>query len=293
MYGIIDIGSNTIHLKIYRNEKNKLVELVDKKEFAKLVSYVHDGILSEEGISKCIRILIEFKETLKLFNIKEYYVVATASFRNINNTNEVLSRITSETGLDITVLSGEDEGLFDYYGVRLKDNVTNGIIVDIGGGSTEIVIVKDSDPIKRYSIPFGSLNSYTDYNIKKFPSKTNAKQIKNIIKNELKKYEELDFVLERIVGVGGTLRALKKLLNTKDEVVSLEDIEKILDLSRHDKRVYEALILNTIPDRIYTITPGLIIIRTIMKFYNIKELSINSYGIREGYLDYIIRNKVM
>ena len=292
MYGIIDIGSNTIHLKIYKNDKSKLVELVDRKEFAKLVSYIEDRNLSEEGILKCINVLTEFKETLRLFNIKEYYVIATAAFRNIDNKEYVVSRIKNELSLDVIVLSGEDEGLFDYYGVRLKENLHNGILVDIGGGSTEIVFVKDDEATFKYSIPYGSLNSYTDYNNKKFPNKENIKTIKKIVKNELSKYEQLDFAIEKIIGVGGTLRALKKLINSQNNTVTLDEIEKLLALSKNDKKTYETLILNIIPERIYTITPGLIIIKTIMKFYDVSEISINNYGIREGYLDYIIRNKV-
>lgn len=292
MYGIIDIGSNTIHLKIYKNDKSKLVELVDRKEFAKLVSYIEDRNLSEEGILKCINVLTEFKETLRLFNIKEYYVIATAAFRNIDNKEYVVSRIKNELSLDVIVLSGEDEGLFDYYGVRLKENLHNGIIVDIGGGSTEIVFVKDDEATFKYSIPYGSLNSYTDYNNKKFPNKENIKTIKKIVKNELSKYEQLDFAIEKIIGVGGTLRALKKIINSQNNTVTLDEIEKLLALSKNDKKTYETLILNIIPERIYTITPGLIIIKTIMKFYDVSEISINNYGIREGYLDYIIRNKV-
>lgn len=291
MYGIIDLGSNTIHLKIYKKDKNKLVELLDKKEFTKLASYVDDGFLNEVGINRCINILTEFKETLKLFNIKEYYVIATASLRNINNRDNVIEIIKNETGLDIIVLSGEDEGLFDYYGVRLKENLSNGLIVDIGGGSTEIVFVKDNEAGLKISIPYGSLNIYKGCSKNKFPNQKEYRDIKKVIKEELSKYNLPDFAIEKLIGVGGTIRALKKISNSYENDVEFDEINRLIKLSKKDEDTYENLILNVIPERIYTITPGLIILRTIMKFYGINNVTINNYGLREGYLDYILRNK--
>lgn len=291
MYGIIDLGSNTIHLKIYKKDKKNLVELVDKKEFAKLASYVENKELTEEGIIKCIKILKKFKETLSLFGVKEYYVIATASLRNVNNKEIVLDRIKKEVELNIIVLSGEEEGLFDYYGVRLLEDVSNAMIVDIGGGSTEVVFVKDNKDTYKYSIPYGSLNSV----LGKREKIINAKQISNvkkIIRKELISFNSIDFALEKVIGVGGTLRALRKVLNKDNNVIELKEISALIRLAKNDKKTYQSLLLSVIPERIFTFTPGIVIIKTIMKYYGVETISINEYGIREGYLDFVIRSKV-
>lgn len=290
MYGIIDLGSNTIHLKIYKKDRNKLVELVDKKEFAKLASYVEEGRLKEDGIEKCISVLKEYKETLRLFNIKEYYVIATASLRNVTNKDDILNNIKDELGLNVILLSGEEEGLYDYYGVRLTEDVTNGMIVDIGGGSTEVVFVKDGSDVYKYSIPYGSLNICSDKT--RIPSNNQMKIIKKIIKEEIMKFETIDYKLDKVIGVGGTLRALNKILNKETNLITLKEINDLLKMTKNDKKDYQNMILSVIPERIFTFTPGLIIIKTIMKFYNVESININEYGIREGYLDYILRNKV-
>ncbi len=291
MYGIIDLGSNTIHLKIYKKDRKKLVELVDKKEFAKLASYVENNELSEVGIEICIIILKQFKETLKLFGVKDYYVLATASLRNVNNKDSIIERIKKEVDLDVIVLSGEEECLYDYYGVKLSEEINNGMIIDIGGGSTEVVFIKDDGDINKYSIPFGSISSVSGKR-EHIINSNQMKDIKKTIKRELSNFATIDFSLERIIGVGGTLRALRKVLKKDNNVIELHEIDSLIKLGKNSKKEYQNLLLSIIPERIFTFTPGIIIVKTIMKYYNVDTISISDYGIREGYLDFVLRNKV-
>ena len=123
-YAIVDLGSNTIRLSVYRILPEGNDELLfSKKEMAGLVNYIIDGVLSSEGILRACSILMKFCELLGQFRIKEMHVFATASPRNIRNTEEAVQTIHRVVGIDVEVLSGSLEAELGYYGALLMDTV--------------------------------------------------------------------------------------------------------------------------------------------------------------------------
>lgn len=284
MYAVVDIGSNTIRLKIYKVYKNEIKTVIDKKVFAKLASYINPfGQMDEFGIMELLRVLKDYKETLDLLDIKNYYFFATASLRNASNALDIIKKVKEECGVDITLLSGEEEAEYDFYGVRLVDDNPNGMILDIGGGSSEIVVFNDSKITKKYSIPLGSLNSYNKFH--KEDGNYNDIKEKSLKKEVLSLIKDLDlpgFDGKLLIGVGGSIRALGKI--NGNNLVSIDDIDRFLELSKNSTKKWNKFILNTIPERFFTIKSGLIILKTIMNFFEIENLSISEYGIREGIL---------
>ena len=140
MYAVIDIGSNTIRLVLYKIENNQIKSLLNKKSPAGLAGYINkDRCLKKSGIRKAVAVLSEFKEILDHMTIQEVFPFATASLRNINNAPEVLEAIRENCGFEVRILSGEEEAIFDYYGALQAMEMDKGLLTDIGGGSTEIV----------------------------------------------------------------------------------------------------------------------------------------------------------
>ena len=135
---VIDIGSNSIRLSVYDAEKTNFKILFKEKIMAGLASYVEDGVLSPEGLECACPSLIELTERLCLLNIQNISVFATASLRNINNTQDVLQKIHSTTGFCLEVISGKQEAFYGYTGAMLDLSLPGGIFLDIGGASTEI-----------------------------------------------------------------------------------------------------------------------------------------------------------
>lgn len=284
MYAVVDIGSNTIRLKIYKVDKNELKGVIDKKFFSKLASYINPfGQMDEFGILELIRVVKDYKEILELLDIKKYYFFATASLRNASNALDIVKRVKDECGIDITILSGEEEAEYDFYGVRINLEKPSGMILDIGGGSSEIVIYNDGLISKKYSIPIGSLNAYNRYykddgNYNDIKEKSLKKEVISLIK-------ELDlpgFDGKYLIGVGGSIRALGKI--NASNYVTIEDIDRYLDLSKKSPKKWNKFILNNIPERFFTIKTGLIILKTIMNYFDITDLNISNFGIREGIL---------
>lgn len=289
MYGVIDIGSNTIRLKTYEIKNNNLYTVFDKKNFACLANYVDKfGNLTELGIEKCIAVLLEYKQSLENVIIEKMFIFATASLRNVNNTSEVVKRIKDEVGYEVKILSGTEEAEYDFIGSKLKYHLSDGLMIDIGGGSSELVFFKNKEIIYKTSLPVGSLNLYSKYVDDIIPTTKELHKIKNVVKKYLEEINQNE-KWEKICGVGGTIRAalkLKKSLypNLDNTYLSYDDIDLMISKCKEEPKEWQIAILKVIPERIFTFTCGLMVLRTIMKYYDSKQVYISNYGVREGYL---------
>ena len=165
MYGVIDIGSNTMRLNIYEYTDDNLNLMLSKKITAGLAGYVNKkGDLTKKGINKATRSLNEFQMILDhIVDIDETYTFATASLRNINNSEEATTIIEKNTNLEIDIISGEEEATLDYVGASMILTLNDGLLIDIGGGSTELVLYKKGEIAKAVSLPFGSLSLSNQY----------------------------------------------------------------------------------------------------------------------------------
>ena len=102
MYGVIDIGSNTIRLMVYRVEDGAIHPVLNKKYATGLVGYINSkGRMSKEGIRKAVEILSELRAVTQQIRLREIFPFATASLRNITNTEEVLQAIQEASGFSV------------------------------------------------------------------------------------------------------------------------------------------------------------------------------------------------
>ena len=160
---IIDIGSNSMRLTVYEIVGEKFKILFREKSMAGLAGYVEEGRLSAEGIARACSGLLEFRERLAALDILNVAVFATASLRNIFNTAEAVWAIQTATGFSVEVLSGTEEALLGYYGAELEASSPSGAFLDIGGGSTEVVVFDRGAPVQSASFRVGSLSLYRSY----------------------------------------------------------------------------------------------------------------------------------
>ena len=141
---VIDIGSNSMRLTVYETtETGGFTILFKDKVMAGLAGYVEDGALSLDGIARAVLGLMSFRNTLEALNITQVSVFATASLRNITNTTQAVSTIQRATGFSIEVISGEEEARYGYAGAMEELDLSDGLFVDIGGASTEVVRFAD------------------------------------------------------------------------------------------------------------------------------------------------------
>ena len=292
IYAIMDTGSNTVRLSVYKQVKDKAVHLFSEKEQASLRNYVKKGNLTDKGIDRLIATLRRFNSIISNFDdIDSVHPFATATIRDVANRSEILKRVKDELGLEIEILSGEDEARLSFIGASKSVDVSEGILTDIGGGSSEVVIIDQGKVIKSTSLSIGSLSAFNDYVSGLFTNKKEKKAIDSAVKlllAENKMYREQQ---SNLAAVGGSARASLKFYN---EFYNLSNYNSTMDANKFNKMVKEILemddrdlldrILEIKPDRVHTLVPGMVILNRLAKYFYVNEINISQTGVREGYV---------
>jgi exopolyphosphatase/guanosine-5'-triphosphate,3'-diphosphate pyrophosphatase len=279
-----------MRLSVYSIHDHEIKPIFHRKSMSALISYVDkSGGMTERGISKMITVLLGFKKIIENVRIRNVYIFATASLRNIQNRQHVVDTVREATGFEVNVISGEEEGISSFVGAAYNVNIDSGLMVDIGGGSTELVFYQDRKISRAYSIPIGSLSLYANFVSGLVPTKDEYKKIKKYVKEQLEAIQVSEAPDVLLCGVGGTNRAACKLCNDYFDLPlnnrSLETEQiKTLMRSFYDEEDGVARILRVVPERIHTIIPGMIILRIIAKRYGCGTIAVSEYGVREGYL---------
>ncbi len=297
IYALIDLGSNTIRLTVYQCEqiqgdKRPPIDIYfHKKTVAGIASYVEEGRLSEKGMQRASDVLNNYKRVLKPFGIENVQVFATASLRNIENTQEAVDYIQRKTGWLVDVISGEEEATYGFLGMTLAMPARDGILLDIGGGSTEIVIYQDSKILKACSLPIGSLNLFSQYVDGLLPTISEKDKISARVLEEVQQAAlTVPFRHPVICGVGGTVRATARLNNevfrrtSDNNAIPARNLKYMTKQINGERNHFVTTILKTAPERIHTIAPGMLILRTLSKYFDSKEIVVSGFGVREGYL---------
>lgn len=296
MYAIIDVGSNTVRMNIYKLVGGHISLVMSKKESVGLASYVRNGQMTAEGIDRACEVLTEFRTILQDLSITNFHVFATAALRNAANSRAAIAEIMDRTGVYVEVLSGEREAELDYIGASHSVDVTDGLLIDIGGASTELVVYSGGEIRKKVSLPVGSLNMYDRYVTNLLPSRAERKAIKQHVLNLLKEDADLNYgEYPRVCGVGGTIRAARKLNNYLFQLplsnmrINVPNIKKMIKLLENDEG--EAIpvetldvLLKIVPDRVRTVLPGMIILYTLVKHFRTETIDVTRAGVRDGYL---------
>lgn len=294
-YGIVDIGSNTIRLNIYRvNEDHSFSLMANNKYTAGLVNYIKKGVLTKSGINKLLYILGKIKNIAGFLELDRLYIFATASLRQLKNQSEVLNMVKDQLELEIRLLSGIEEARLGFEGVKEKYNIKDGLIIDIGGGSTEVSVLIDEVMKMTESFDMGSLSLQKNFVSDIMPNKKEIKEIQKKVRTTIYKSDlPMDLDLDTMYGIGGTIRACGNLVQDlydrpNNKTVYYEDLVGLYkDLLDRKKRAIRHL-LRINPSRTHTILPGLVILRELLEYSGIKTLKISQEGVREGYLKEVL-----
>lgn len=299
MYSVIDIGSNTVRLVIYQVEEDgRIRPMLNNKRAAGLAGYVDaEGSMRRDGVERLIGILQEFQQILELLPDCTVFPFATASLRNIKNTDEVLEQIRQRCGLEVQVLSGREEAMLDFRGAIRMLGRQSGVMADVGGGSTEVVFFRDGRVQAAGSIALGSLNLYRRYCGDIFPTEKelNAmqKEIRSALSSALPSVKELRtsmaVIPEPLCAIGGSARGLLSLYRQShgSEAVSYpaDYLQDLLERSRTKPKKLLRQMLQISPDRVHTLLPGALLLSTIAEMYGSRTILTSQWGVREGYLE--------
>ncbi len=276
---IVDIGSNTVKLAVYRVdiEKKKFKQIFKESVYLRLLRYVDsEGYLNEKGILKLKLALETFKDRLSYFKPSRVIAFATYVLRVVKNGEKLIEEL--KPIFDIEVLSGEEEAYYSTLGAMLDVKPKNFITFDIGGGSLEICRIENGEIKICKSYPLGTLE-FPDCKIgESFSIECIKAKVEEVVKKDKRIFGES----EKLVGIGGSIRAAKKIAGRRrmkkkflkqiiEEVVELKPIE----LTEKYKIPIE---------RTRTILVAVVVALELMDIFKCKELIISRYSIREGIL---------
>ena len=172
LQAIIDIGSSTVRMAVYDISPAGGAEmLLKKKHIVGLAGYVEDGRMTQAGIDKAVDILLEFRSFLDCFHIDHVRAFTTAALRNASNSREAVAEIERRTGLSIRVISGDEEATFDFIGATHGLAGERGLLVDIGGGSTELVAFAAGRIERKVSLAMGATAFHARFSAAVLPSR--------------------------------------------------------------------------------------------------------------------------
>ena len=278
-YGVIDIGSNSVRLMISENGQTikkhvKTTRLAENMEA--------DNNLQDIPMERTACAVSFFVNMAKEQNVDKIYIFATAAVRQANNKQVFLSKVKTDTNIDVDVIEGEVEAKLGALGAL---NGNDGGIIDVGGASSEVLIIKNGEIIYSKSLNIGAVKLFNLCGQDK-------KQILDCVKNAVKKYGEIP--LTTFYGIGGTATSIasmdlalkeydpnkvhghcisiSKILNLRDKLIDMtvEERKKIVGLQK---------------ERAEVIAGGVAIIYEILKKANAKKIIISESDNLEGYLE--------
>lgn len=294
---IIDLGTNTCSLLIAEIISEKYQILFQKNEAVRLGDgSIIKNILSEKANLRTIIALQNHKKAIKKYNVSKIKLIATSAVRTASNQEIFLNKIFSNTGLITEVISEEKEAELIYKGVLLAfDKIPlYSLILDIGGGSNELIITGKKEPVYKESFPAGMLRVINQFSISN-PAKPEEinflkKYFERIHINAFEMYKK--YPGNTLIGCSGafdTIADINDQVNPgekirKNQKISLDNFQKIFNELIYTTKDQRLKMKGMDPIRIDLIVPAVILVEVILKKTGITQIYQTDYTLREGVL---------
>ncbi|WP_334329190.1 Ppx/GppA phosphatase family protein [Companilactobacillus sp. HBUAS59699] len=290
---VIEIGSNSIRTSVYRSSKRNRFKTLDRwREPVRLgKSIAQSRLLTNEQIEETIDVLKKFQNRIQRYEVDRISLIATAAVRMAKNQEQLIFAVLKETGLQLHIIDEQEEAFYDYVAVRNTMRVKDALIVDVGGGSSEISLAKKGRLKHGLSIPIGAI-SISDLYLKSDP--ITAREL-SAAKREISEHlDSLQWMNAKasFVGLGGTLRAVTSILNREgkrkktlhNSIVTIDQIDQLFNRLVHASNEERSQIKELSDGRYEVILGGILIISEIIKKTPSKEIRFSNFGVREGYV---------
>jgi len=292
--GVIDIGTNTVLLLIARVEEgDAITPLVYEQRIPRLGRGVDaTRNLDPAAMSRVIEVLREYAALAARYEPSVMAVCGTSAVRDAANSEEFAGRILVETGYRLEVLSGDDEAYWTYRGaVSGAPGAGRVTVVDIGGGSTEIITGDRTTIGRRISLPLGSVRLTERFFRHDPPTPSEMDAAARYTDGELALASHFPFAGSTLVGVAGTATSLAALARgmkafdvaaVTNTPLSRRDVEA-LSVRLRSMTAGEILELSAVMEgRSDVITAGALIAQELMSRFGFEAMIVSERGVRYG-----------
>lgn len=291
---VIDVGSNNARMIIVNIYDNGSFRIVDElKEPVRLISdMTQDNIIRPRRIQQLIKTLLMFKRLCAANGITDIIAVLTAAVRRAANQRSFLDEVFAATGINLTLLTGEQEAIYVYQGVINSMDIDAGVIMDMGGGTIELVHFEKRQIRNVVCLPFGTLTLTEQFGTYDKVNTEQMEAIESFIRTKISELPWMSTISNLpMIGVGGSYRNIAKVLRRKkrysldlahnyymttDEVQSVYKGVMKMDL---DGRMKIKGLSNERADIFLSALAG---ITTILEYINCTDVYVSCAGLREG-----------
>ena len=294
----IDIGSNSIRQVIADVSPEGVIRVVDEMKAApRLGAGIHEsGELSRQASDAAIEALGRMEALASQLGARRTRAVATSAVREAANADEWLSRVKLETGLDVEVLDGEDEARLSFRSAQAHFDLGVGraAVIDIGGGSLELVLSADGLIERLISLPLGAIRLTEKYFSKGITPRAMEKLRRRVRKSLKGEFAARDWRGAQVIGSGGTFTNLGGMVLARQgartartvhgTLVQRVELEHIVDYLASMSPIERQQVPGLNAARADIIVAGLAAVAEVLATLEARSLAVSSYGIREGIL---------
>lgn len=288
LYAAIDLGSNSFHMLVVREVAGSIQTLAKIKRKVRLAAGLdQQNLLSQEAMQRGWQCLRLFSERLQDIPREQIRVVATATLRLASNADEFLQKAQEILGCPVQVIAGEEEARLIYHGVA---HTTGGpdkrLVVDIGGGSTELVTGIGAQATTLISLSMGCVTWLERYFGDRNLGKDNFEQAEQAALAMITPVapELLANGWQICVGASGTVQALQEIMVAQgmDERITLPKLQQLKQRAIQCGKLEELEIEGLTLERALVFPSGLSILIAIFKALNIETMTLAGGALREG-----------
>lgn len=284
-FGAIDIGSNAVRLLVADiTEKNSGIS-INKQALIRIpirlgASVFETGSISNGKAKKLAKTLKAFTYLLDVYEAVDYRVCATSAMREAENSAEVVKRVKNYSGMEIEIIEGRKEAdlIYSTFSTQNLDLSGTYLYIDVGGGSTEITLLKQGKRIKARSFRIGTVRI-----LKGKVDQKKWAEMRNWVADISKDEEEIT-----AIGTGGNINRIFKMSRLKTgellNTVQLKSIYSDLTSLTFEERVEK---LQLRPDRADVIIPAGQIYLTVLLAARIEQISVPKIGLSDGIALYL------
>lgn len=295
-FAAIDLGSNSFHLLVAREEGNALTIIDREREMVRLSAGLDEGdLLTDEASERALDCLARFGERLRGLKPDNVRVVGTNALRKAKNSEQFIARAEKALGFSIEIISGVEEARLVYLGAAqtLQGDRGRRLVVDIGGGSTEIIVGDKSEPVFLESLYVGCVSSSERF----FPRGEYDKDLmrRAILRAELQlqpyiaTLKSLD--ANDVIGTSGTARAIANVLRENgwsETGITHQGLDKLVKKIIQAGKLKKLKINGLSEERRPVFAGGVAVMMAIFNSLDIDFMRISDGSLREGVLHDLI-----
>lgn len=288
-YAAIDIGSNAVRLLIADIKENNAQVSFKKTTLVRVPLRLGDDAfldhqLSERKTADLLKTMSAFRSLMDVYKVADYMACATSAMREAKNGAEVAGRVRNETGIELEIISGQQEAkiIYSSHAEQIIDKSKNYLYIDVGGGSTEISLFSDGELRASKSFNIGTIRMLDNQD-----ADETWNEMKEFVKESTRPFKAISGI-----GTGGNINKLYRMSDEKDgSPLSFGKLKSLYSYLSSFSLKDRINVLGLNQDRADVIIPACEIYLTVLKMANIKHIYVPTVGLVDGIIQTLIEKK--